>query len=37
VLNPGDSTFQAVKPLLAEAYDIAVKRNTRPRARREGS
>jgi hypothetical protein len=26
VLNPGDATFEAVKPLLAEAYDISVKR-----------
>jgi hypothetical protein len=31
VLNPSDSTFETVRPLLAEAYDIAVKRYTRPR------
>jgi hypothetical protein len=30
VLNPSDSTFETVTPLLAEAYDIAVKRFTRP-------
>ena len=30
VLNPGDETFAAVKPLLAEAYSIAVRRATRP-------
>lgn len=33
VLNPGDSTFDAVRPLLKEAYDMAVKR-ARPRTRR---
>lgn len=32
VLNPSDSTFETVRPLLADAYDIAVKRYTRPRA-----
>jgi hypothetical protein len=26
VLNPSDSTFDAIKPLLVEAYEIAVKR-----------
>ena len=26
VLNPGDATFQSVKPLLAEAYDMAVRK-----------
>jgi hypothetical protein len=31
VLNPSESTFDAVRPLLAEAHDIAVKRYTRPR------
>jgi Family of unknown function (DUF6194) len=31
VLNPGESTFDAVRPLLAEAHDIAVKRYARPR------
>ena len=29
VLNPSDTTFQAVQPLLAEAYDLAVARFTR--------
>lgn len=32
VLIPSDETFEAVKPLLAEAYDLAARRN----ARREG-
>lgn len=35
VLNPGEATFASVKPLLAEAYEIAVKRHDRPR--REGA
>jgi hypothetical protein len=26
VLNPSDSTFESVKPLLAEAYQIGLKR-----------
>ena len=26
VLNPSEKTFETVKPLLAEAYEIAVKR-----------
>jgi hypothetical protein len=30
VLNPSESTFETVTPLLAEAYGIAVKRYTRP-------
>jgi hypothetical protein len=30
VLNPSEATFEAVKPLLAEAYEIAVRR-ARPR------
>jgi hypothetical protein len=30
VLNPGDATFQeAVRPLIAEAYELAVRRNNR--------
>lgn len=29
VLNPSDLTFQALRPLLSEAYDLAVKRATR--------
>jgi hypothetical protein len=31
VLNPSDATFQAVRPLLAEAYDLAVRRFTSAR------
>jgi Family of unknown function (DUF6194) len=34
VLNPSDSTFERATPLLAEAYDIAVKRYMRPSAGR---
>ena len=30
VLNPSDATFETLKPLLSEAYDIAVRR-ARPR------
>jgi hypothetical protein len=30
VLNPSDATFQSLKPLLDEAYEIAVKRRSRP-------
>jgi hypothetical protein len=33
VLSPSDSTFDTVRPLLAEAYDIALKRHARPRPR----
>jgi uncharacterized protein DUF6194 len=33
VLNPSDSTFETVKPLLNEAYQIAVKRAAAPRTR----
>jgi hypothetical protein len=29
VLNPSDATFQTLRPLLAEAYDLAVSRYTR--------
>jgi hypothetical protein len=29
VLNPGEATFQAVRPLLAEAYDSAVRKYDR--------
>jgi hypothetical protein len=28
VLNPSDETFKAVQPLLAEAYDLAVKKHS---------
>ena len=31
VLNPSDSTFRSLRPLLAEAYSIAVGRQTRKR------
>jgi hypothetical protein len=30
ILNPSEETFASVKPLLAEAYSIAVRRATRP-------
>jgi hypothetical protein len=33
VINPSAATFETVKPLLAEAYGIAVNRNTRRAAR----
>jgi hypothetical protein len=36
VLNPSDTTFETLKPLLAEAYDIAVRRITRQRPEPEG-
>jgi hypothetical protein len=29
VLNPSEATFQAVRPLLAEAYDLAAKRRAK--------
>ena len=29
VLSPGEATFQAIKPLLAEAYSIAVRRHAK--------
>ena len=29
VLNPSETTFQAVRPLLAEAYELAVARSAR--------
>ncbi len=29
VLNPSDATFQKLRPLLAEAYELAVRRVTR--------
>jgi hypothetical protein len=35
VLNPSDATFQAVRPLLAEAYDLAVKRYAKARPAQE--
>jgi hypothetical protein len=33
VLNPSDATFQAVRPLLAEAYDLAVSKYAKRVAR----
>jgi hypothetical protein len=33
VLNPSDATFSAVRPLLAEAYELAVSRQARRAAR----
>ena len=30
VLNPGEATFERLRPLLREAYDRAVERHTRP-------
>jgi hypothetical protein len=33
VLNPSEATFQAVRPLLAEAYDLAVSRYAKSAAR----
>ncbi len=35
VLNPSDATFEAVRPVLAEAYDPAVKRYARARPAQE--
>ena len=35
VLNPSEATFQAVQPLLAEAYDLAVRRFGRGRSESE--
>ena len=29
VLSPGDETFERLRPLLAEAYEIAARRYTR--------
>jgi len=31
VLSPSDATFQAVQPLLAEAYDLAIRRHAKAR------
>jgi hypothetical protein len=35
VLNPSEATFEAVRPLLAEAYDLAVKRHAKVRSAKE--
>ncbi|XXX73573.1 DUF6194 family protein [Sorangium sp. So ce134] len=32
VLNPSDATFEAVRPLLADAYELAVRRHAKYRA-----
>jgi hypothetical protein len=32
VLNPSDATFEQVKPLLAESYELAVRRHARRQA-----
>jgi len=32
VLNPSDATYLEVRPLLAEAYDLAVRRRTKARS-----
>ena len=32
VLSPGEATFERIKPLLAESYDIAVKKYNRRKA-----
>jgi hypothetical protein len=37
VLNPSEATFQAVRPLLAEAYDVAVGRHANVRPADESS
>jgi hypothetical protein len=34
VLNPSAATFEKIKPLLAEAYDLAVRRQAKREARR---
>src|SRR4029077_9729698 len=36
VLNPGDSTFEAIKPLLHEAHAIAMRRGERRKTAAEG-
>ena len=36
VVNPGEATFEEIKPLLAEAYAIAVRKVERRAARRTG-
>jgi len=36
VLNPGEATFERVKPLLGEAYEIAKERIERKRIGRDG-
>ena len=37
VLSPGEETFEKIRPMLAEAYDIAVKRYDRRKARQPSS
>jgi hypothetical protein len=36
VLNPSEETFQKLQPLLAEAYQLAVRRAARKPARKKG-
>ena len=33
VLSPGEATFERIRPLLAEAYDVALKRYDKRKAR----
>ena len=33
VLSPGEATFERIRPLLAEAYDVAMKRYDKRKAR----
>lgn len=35
VLNPSEATFQKIQPLLAEAYELAVKRHSHARPRNQ--
>ena len=35
VLSPGEATFERIRPLLAEAYEIAVRRFTRRNKKKE--
>jgi hypothetical protein len=37
VLSPSEATFEKIKPLLAEAYDIAVRRFTRRNKKNESN
>jgi hypothetical protein len=36
VLNPTDASFEAIKPLLAEAYELAVQRRPKARGKKLG-
>ncbi len=35
VLNPSEATFQAVRPLLAEAYEMSVRKHDKKRPAEE--